>query len=592
MDYYKESLKMHEEHRGKMEVASKVKVANKDDLSTAYTPGVAEPCRKIHENPEDVYKYTNKSNTVAVISDGSAVLGLGNIGGLASIPVMDGKSLLFKEFAGIDAFPVCLETQDVDEIVNIAKNIAPTLGGINLEDIAAPRCFEIERKLQEQVDIPVFHDDQHGTAVVVTAAIMNALKITGKQWKNVKVVINGAGAAGTAIARMLLAAGAGDVIVCDQIGVLAKDDDRLNPAQEELARMTNQNLVRGTLADVMKGADVFVGVSAPRIVNEEMIASMAKDAIVFPMANPEPEIMPDLAKKAGARIVGTGRSDFPNQINNVLAFPGIFKGALEARAKRITEDMKIAAARALADIITEDELCEEDVYKRQDGVRKAVLDAKECFEAEGHVFQMRLVPGHMLGMLEEAFPDQMYFSEDRPNYDYVYRRSDLAELKGRDYHSKKNHLNYFRKNYSYEYVPLTSGMAWEAIEFVRELNRSRERSGHELELLKMEEDAMADVFCHMEEAGYMGGAIRIDGKMQALTVGGQLNLDTAVVHIEKANTNFRGLYQAINNEFCRNMPDSTEFVNREEDMGIPNLRKAKLSYKPVKMIEKYIAAFK
>ena len=377
MDYYKESLKMHEEHRGKMEVASKVKVANKDDLSTAYTPGVAEPCRKIHENPEDVYKYTNKSNTVAVISDGSAVRGLGNIGGLASSPVMDGKSLLFKEFAGIDAFPVCLETQDVDEIVNIAKNIAPTLGGINLEDIAAPRCFEIERKLQEQVDIPVFHDDQHGTAVVVTAAIMNALKITGKQWKNVKVVINGAGAAGTAIARMLLAAGAGDVIVCDQIGVLAKDDDRLNPAQEELARMTNQNLVRGTLADVMKGADVFVGVSAPRIVNEEMIASMAKDAIVFPMANPEPEIMPDLAKKAGARIVGTGRSDFPNQINNVLAFPGIFKGALEARAKRITEDMKIAAARALADIITEDELCEEYIIPSafHPGVADAVADA-------------------------------------------------------------------------------------------------------------------------------------------------------------------------------------------------------------------------
>ncbi|MBC6678825.1 NAD(P)-dependent malic enzyme [Zhenpiania hominis] len=377
MDYYKESLKMHEEHRGKMEVASKVKVTNKDDLSTAYTPGVAEPCRKIHENPEDVYKYTNKSNTVAVISDGSAVLGLGNIGGLASIPVMDGKSLLFKEFAGIDAFPVCLETQDVDEIVNIAKNIAPTLGGINLEDIAAPRCFEIERKLQEQVDIPVFHDDQHGTAVVVTAAIMNALKITGKQWKNVKVVINGAGAAGTAIARMLLAAGAGDVIVCDQIGVLAKDDDRLNPAQEELARMTNQNLVRGTLADVMKGADVFVGVSAPRIVNEEMIASMAKDAIVFPMANPEPEIMPDLAKKAGARIVGTGRSDFPNQINNVLAFPGIFKGALEARAKRITEDMKIAAARALADIITEDELCEEYIIPSafHPGVADAVAEA-------------------------------------------------------------------------------------------------------------------------------------------------------------------------------------------------------------------------
>ena len=377
MDYYKESLKMHEEHKGKMEVASKVKVTNKDDLSTAYTPGVAEPCRKIHENPEDVYKYTNKSNTVAVISDGSAVLGLGNIGGLASIPVMDGKSLLFKEFAGIDAFPICLETQDVDEIVNIAKNIAPTLGGINLEDIAAPRCFEIERKLQEQVDIPVFHDDQHGTAVVVTAAIINSLKIIGKKWEDLKIVISGAGAAGAAIAKMLLSAGAGDVIVCDRVGPLAKDDDRLSPEKEEVARMTNRSLIRGTLADALKGADVFIGVSAPRIVTEEMIASMAEDAIVLPMSNPEPEIMPDLAKKAGARIVGTGRSDFPNQINNVLAFPGIFKGALAARAKRITEDMKIAAARALADIITEDELCEEYIIPSafHPGVADAVADA-------------------------------------------------------------------------------------------------------------------------------------------------------------------------------------------------------------------------
>ncbi len=377
MDYYKESLKMHEEHRGKMEVASKVKVTNKDDLSTAYTPGVAEPCRKIHENPEDVYKYTNKSNTVAVISDGSAVLGLGNIGGLASIPVMDGKSLLFKEFAGIDAFPVCLETQDVDEIVNIAKNIAPTLGGINLEDIAAPRCFEIERKLQEQVDIPVFHDDQHGTAVVVTAAIINSLKIIGKKWEDLKIVISGAGAAGAAIAKMLLAAGADDVIVCDRIGPLAKDDDRLSPAKEEIARITNRDRIRGTLADALKGADVFIGVSAPRIVTEDMVASMNKDAIVLPMSNPEPEIMPDLAKNAGARIVGTGRSDFPNQINNVLAFPGIFKGALQARAKRITEDMKIAAARALADIITEDELCEEYIIPSafHPGVADAVAEA-------------------------------------------------------------------------------------------------------------------------------------------------------------------------------------------------------------------------
>lgn len=377
MDYYKESLKMHEENKGKMEVASKVPVKNKDDLSTAYTPGVAEPCRKINENPEDVYKYTNKSNTVAVISDGSAVLGLGNIGGLASIPVMDGKSLLFKEFAGIDAIPICLETQDVDEIVMIAKNIAPTLGGINLEDIAAPRCFEIERKLQEEVDIPVFHDDQHGTAVVVTAAIFNALKIIGKKMEDLKIVISGAGAAGAAIAKMLLSVGAGDVIVCDRIGPLAKNDDRLTPAKEEIARITNHNLVNGTLADALVGADVFIGVSAPKIVTEEMVASMADDAIVLPMSNPEPEIMPDLAKKAGARVVGTGRSDFPNQINNVLAFPGIFKGALAARAKRITEDMKIAAARALADIISEEELCEEYIIPSafHPGVADAIAEA-------------------------------------------------------------------------------------------------------------------------------------------------------------------------------------------------------------------------
>lgn len=364
MDYYKESLIMHEKHKGKMAVAGKVSVKSKDDLSTAYTPGVAEPCRRIAENPEDVYRYTNKSNTVAVISDGSAVLGLGNIGGKAAIPVMDGKSLLFKEFAGIDAFPICLDTQDVDEIVMIAKNIAPTLGGINLEDISAPRCFEIERKLQEMVDIPVFHDDQHGTAVVVTAALINALKIVDKKWQDLKIVISGAGAAGVAIAKMLLSVGAGDVIVCDRIGSLAYGDERLNPTKMEVAAITNKNMIRGTLADAMIGADVFIGVSAPNIVTKEMVASMAQDAIVMPMSNPEPEIWPDLAKQAGARIVGTGRSDFANQINNVLAFPGIFRGALDARAKRITEDMKIAAAKALAGIITDSELNEENIIPK------------------------------------------------------------------------------------------------------------------------------------------------------------------------------------------------------------------------------------
>lgn len=359
MDYYKESLKMHEENKGKMATVSKVSVKNKDDLSTAYTPGVAQPCREIHKNPEDVYRYTNKGNTVAVISDGSAVLGLGNIGGPASIPVMDGKALLFKEFAGIDAIPICLNTQDADEIVAIAKNIAPTFGGINLEDISAPRCFEIETKLQEEVDIPVFHDDQHGTAVVVSAAMINGLKVAHKKIEDVQVVINGAGSAGTAIAKMLLSVGVKHLIVCDKDGPLSRTDATLPPAMKDLAELTNETLVTGTLADAMKGADVFVGVSAPKIVTDEMVASMADNAVVFPMANPEPEIMPDLAKKAGAKIVGTGRSDFPNQINNVLAFPGIFKGALQARAKRITEDMKVAAAYALAEIVKPEELTED-----------------------------------------------------------------------------------------------------------------------------------------------------------------------------------------------------------------------------------------
>ena len=356
MDYYKASLKMHEEHKGKMAVASKVKVENKDDLSTAYTPGVAEPCRKIHENPENVYKYTNKSNTVAVVSDGSAVLGLGNIGGLASIPVMDGKSLLFKEFAGIDAFPVCLETQDVDEIVNIVKNIAPTLGGINLEDISAPRWFEIEEKLQAQVDIPVFHDDQHGTAVVVSAAVINAAKLTGRSLESMKVVVNGAGAAGTAITRMLMNLGIRDIVVCDISGILTQDMDGLDDAKKKLAAATNKDQIKGTLADAVKGRDLFVGVSAAKVLTQEMVKTMNDDAIIFAMANPEPEIQPDLAKEAGAAVVGTGRSDHPNQINNVLIFPGMFKGALAARAKRITEEMKTAAAFALAGIIKDDEL--------------------------------------------------------------------------------------------------------------------------------------------------------------------------------------------------------------------------------------------
>lgn len=356
MNYYEASLKMHEEHKGKMAVASKVRVKTKDDLSTAYTPGVAEPCRKIHENPEDVYKYTNKSNIVAVVSDGSAVLGLGNIGGLASIPVMDGKSLLFKEFAGIDAFPICLETQDVDEIVNIVKNIAPTLGGINLEDISAPRCFEIEEKLQAAVDIPVFHDDQHGTAVVVSAAVINSAKLTGRSLASIKAVINGAGAAGTAIAKMLMNLGIKDIVACDSKGILHKDRENLNEAKRRLAEITNESGISGTLADAVKGRDLFIGVSAAKVLTVDMVRSMNDAPIIFAMANPEPEILPDIAKEAGAAVVGTGRSDYPNQINNVLIFPGLFKGALAARAKRITEEMKTAAAFALAEIIKDDEL--------------------------------------------------------------------------------------------------------------------------------------------------------------------------------------------------------------------------------------------
>lgn len=377
IDYYKASLKMHEENKGKMGVVSKVKVETKEDLSTAYTPGVAEPCRKIHKNPEDVYKYTNKSNIVAVVSDGSAVLGLGNIGGLASIPVMDGKSLLFKEFAGIDAFPICLETQDVDEIVNIVKNIAPTLGGINLEDISAPRCFEIEEKLQAVVDIPVFHDDQHGTAVVVSAAVINAAKLTGRTFESMRAVINGAGAAGTAIAKMLMNLGIKDIVACDSKGILTEERTNLNEAKRRLAAVTNKERLTGSLADAVKGRDLFIGVSAAKVLTQDMVKTMNADPIIFAMANPEPEILPDLAKEAGAAVVGTGRSDYPNQINNVLIFPGLFKGALAARAKRITEEMKTAAAFALAAIIKDDELTAEYIIPSafHPGAADAVAEA-------------------------------------------------------------------------------------------------------------------------------------------------------------------------------------------------------------------------
>ncbi|WIF95196.1 NAD(P)-dependent malic enzyme [Caminicella sporogenes] len=361
MSYSEKSLKMHEEKRGKIEVISKVKVTNKDELSTAYTPGVAEPCRKIHENKENVYKYTSKGNLVAVVSDGTAVLGLGDIGPEAAMPVMEGKAILFKEFAGIDAFPICLDTKDVDEIVKTVKYLAPTFGGINLEDISAPRCFEIEERLKRELNIPVFHDDQHGTAIVVSAGLINALKVTNKNMEDITIVVNGPGAAGTAIVKMLINLGARDIIVCDREGIIYEGNDKLKGHKKELSKITNKNKRKGTLKDAMNGADVFIGVSAANIVSEDMIKSMNKDAIVFAMANPVPEIMPDLAKKAGARVVGTGRSDFPNQINNVIAFPGIFKGALDVRARQINEEMKVAAAYAIAGIISDEELNEDYV---------------------------------------------------------------------------------------------------------------------------------------------------------------------------------------------------------------------------------------
>ncbi len=355
------ALKMHEEWHGKIETCAKSHVNSREDLAIAYTPGVAEPCKVIARDPEAAYTYTMKSNTVAVVSDGSAVLGLGNIGALAAMPVMEGKAVLFKEFGGVNAVPICLDTQDTEEIIKSVVNIAPAFGGINLEDISAPRCFEIEERLKELLDIPVFHDDQHGTAIVVLAGIINAMKVTGKDKGSAKVVVNGAGSAGVAITKLLLTYGFKNVTMCDISGILGKRSQNLNWMQQKMVEVTNLEQKTGTLADALKGADIFVGVSAPNIVTQDMVASMNKDAILFAMANPVPEIMPDIAKAAGAKVVGTGRSDFPNQVNNVVAFPGIFKGALEGRATAITEEMKLATAKAIAGLVPDEELNENNI---------------------------------------------------------------------------------------------------------------------------------------------------------------------------------------------------------------------------------------
>ena len=359
MSNSEKALQMHEQWNGKLETTAKAHVNSREDLAIAYTPGVAEPCKVIAKDPEAAYKYTIKSNTVAVVSDGSAVLGLGNIGALAAMPVMEGKAVLFKEFGGVNAVPICLDTQDTEEIIRTVVNIAPAFGGINLEDISAPRCFEIETRLKELLDIPVFHDDQHGTAIVVLAGIINALKVTKKEKETCRVVVNGAGSAGVAITKLLLNYGFKDITMCDINGIISKDSENLNWMQKEMAKVTNLKNASGTLADALKGADIFVGVSAPGIVTKDMVASMNKDAILFAMANPVPEIMPDLAKAAGAKVVGTGRSDFPNQVNNVVAFPGIFKGALEGRASQITEEL--AAAKAIAGLVPDEELSEDNI---------------------------------------------------------------------------------------------------------------------------------------------------------------------------------------------------------------------------------------
>lgn len=374
------ALMLHEKWHGKLETVSKCAIRTREDLALAYTPGVAEPCKVIAKDKEQAYKYTIKSNTVAVVSDGSAVLGLGNIGPYAAMPVMEGKAVLFKEFGNVNAVPICLDTQDTEEIIKTVINIAPAFGGINLEDISAPRCFEIEERLKALLDIPVFHDDQHGTAIVVLAGIINALKVTGKKKEECKVVVNGAGSAGVAITKLLLTYGFKHITMCDKSGILSSDSEGLNWMQKKMTEVTNLENKHGSLADALKGADIFVGVSAPNIVTEEMVASMNKDSILFAMANPVPEIMPDKAKAAGAKIVGTGRSDFPNQVNNVVAFPGIFKGALEGRAAQITEDMKLAAANAIASLVDEKDLNENNILPEAfdprvaDVVSKAVKD--------------------------------------------------------------------------------------------------------------------------------------------------------------------------------------------------------------------------
>ena len=385
MSVYEKSLELHEKNIGKIEVVSKVKVTNREELSLAYSPGVAEPCKKIAENQEDVYKYTSKGNMVAVVTDGSAVLGLGNIGAKAALPVMEGKAILFKEFAGVDAFPICLDTQDTEEIIKTVKLIAPGFGGINLEDISAPRCIEIEKRLKEELDIPVFHDDQHGTAIVVTAGLINAYKFLKKDIKKAKVVINGAGAAGSSICKLVNDLGVKEIIMVDKVGILNKKYiDKYDFSHKELALMTNPENIEGNLSDAMEKADIFIGVSAPNIVTQEMVKKMGKDPVIFAMANPEPEIMPELALQAGARIVGTGRSDYPNQVNNVLAFPGLFKGALKAKSKKITEEMKMAAAEAIADLLDESELREDyiipDPFDKR--VAEAVANAVEKIAKE------------------------------------------------------------------------------------------------------------------------------------------------------------------------------------------------------------------
>ena len=355
------ALLMHEKWNGKLETVSKTPVKTREDLAIAYTPGVAEPCKVIAKDKEAAYKYTMKANTVAVVSDGSAVLGLGNIGPYAAMPVMEGKAVLFKEFGNVNAVPICLDTQDTEEIIKAVTYLAPGFGGINLEDISAPRCFEIEERLKEILDIPVFHDDQHGTAIVVLAGVINALKVVGKKKEDCRVVVNGAGSAGVAITKLLLTYGFPNIIMCDKVGIVSKDTEVLNWMQKKMTEVTNLNNETGSLADALKGADIFIGVSAPNIVTPEMVASMNRDSILFAMANPVPEIMPDVAKAAGARVVGTGRSDFPNQVNNVVAFPGIFKGALEGRATQITEEMKLAAAEAIAGLVPADKLSDDNI---------------------------------------------------------------------------------------------------------------------------------------------------------------------------------------------------------------------------------------